>query len=177
MKREADVSVERLEESMRADGHSKKSAVSGIVSGMIMIEDSLAWEPWLATDDTPCLELPLFSIRFSPNATSVVIPFGKEKLRLWVPESAIDDTSLKELPGEATLKGMQLEMSNLSDMGCGDVYLATEFEQSGLSKTCRIIPSRWVTADKGSGVVRAGIVLKDVAKVSDSGYFKPNAFV
>ena len=87
LKREADVSVERLEESMRADGHSKKSAVSGIVSGMIMIEDSLAWEsiallPWLATDDTPCLELPLFSIRFSPNATSVVIPFGKEKLRL-----------------------------------------------------------------------------------------------
>ena len=167
MKREADVSVERLEESMRSDGHSKKSAVSGIVSGMIMIKDSLAWEsiallPWLATDDTPSLELPLFSIRFSPNATSVVIPFGKEKLRLWVPESAIDDTSLKELPGEATLKGMQLEMSNLSDKGCGDVY------SSGLSKTCRIIPSRWVTADKGSGVVRARIVLKDVAKGSDS---------
>ena len=129
LKREADVSVERLEESMRRDGHSKKSAVSGIVSGMIMIEDSLAWEsiallPWPATDDTPCLKLPLFSIRFSPNATSVVIPFGKEKLRLWVPESAIDDTSLKELPGEATPKGMQLEMSNLSDMGCGDVYSA-----------------------------------------------------
>ena len=54
------------------------------------------------------------------------------------------------------------------DMGCGDVYPATEFEQSGLSKTCRIIPSRWVTADKGSGVVRARIVLKDVAKGSDS---------
>ena len=31
LKREADVSVERLEESMRADGHSKKSAVSGIL--------------------------------------------------------------------------------------------------------------------------------------------------
>ncbi len=94
-KRKADVSVERLEESMRRDGHSKKSAVSGIVSGMITIEDCLAWEsiallPWLATDDTPCMELPLFAIRFSANATSVVIPFGKEKLRLWVPESAID---------------------------------------------------------------------------------------
>ena len=63
---------------------------------------------------------------------------------------------------------MQLEMSNLSDMGCGDVYSATEFERSGLSQTCRIIPSRWVTADKGSGVVRARIVLKDVAKGSDS---------
>ena len=37
-----------------------------------------------------------------------------------------------------------------------------------MSKTCRIIPSRWVTADKGSGVVRARIVLKDVAKGSDS---------
>ena len=63
LKREADVSVERLEESMRRDGHSKKSAVSGIVSGMIMIEDSLAWGsiallPWLATDDTPCLCFP-----------------------------------------------------------------------------------------------------------------------
>ncbi len=76
LKRESDVPVEEFEESMRRDVHSKKSAVSGIVSGMIMIDDSLAWEsiallPWLATDDTPCLELPLFSIRFSPNATSV----------------------------------------------------------------------------------------------------------
>ncbi len=59
-------------------------------------------------------------------------------------------------------------MSNLSEMGCGDVYSASDFEQSGLSKTCRIIPSRWVTADKGAGVVRARIVLKDVAKGSDS---------
>ncbi len=49
-------------------------------------------------------------------------------------------------------------MSSLSDMGCGDVYSATEFEQSGLSKTCRIIPSRWVTADKGSGVVAVRLV-------------------
>ena len=64
-----------------------------------------------------------------------------------------------------TLKGMQLEMSNLSDR---DVYSATEFELSGLSKTCRIIPSRWVTADKGSGVVRARIILQDVARGSDS---------
>ena len=104
-----------------------------------------------------------------------MIPFCKEKLRLWVPGSAIDDASLKELPGEATLKGMQFEMSNLSDMCCGDVYSATDFEQSGLSKTCRIIPSRWVTA------VRARIVLKDVARGSDSargaGDFQPNAFV
>ena len=99
-----------------------------------------------------------------------MIPFGEEKLRLCVPESAIDDTSLKELPGEATLKRMQLEISNLSDMGCGDVYSATDFEQSGLSKTCEIITTPWVTADKGSGVVRARIriVLKDVARGSDS---------
>ena len=79
LKRESDAPVQELEESMCREGHSKKSAVSGIVSGMVMIDDSLAWEsiallPWFATDDTPCLELPLFSIRFSPNATSVVIP-------------------------------------------------------------------------------------------------------
>ena len=95
LKRAADVPVDELEESMRRDGRSKKLVVAGIVSGMVMMDDPLAWEsvallPWLATDDTPFVELPLFSIRFSRNARSVVIPFGKEKLRLWVPESVID---------------------------------------------------------------------------------------
>ena len=50
--------------------------------------------------------------------------------------------------------GMLIQLLNLSSQ----VY----------QRLCKIVPSRWVTADKGSGVVRAGIVWKDVARGSDS---------
>ena len=64
------------------------------------------WNWTKATDsDEPVRDLPLFSIKFATNATSVVVPFGNFHIRIWEPESSVDDTTLKELSGESALLG------------------------------------------------------------------------
>eukprot|EP00435_Cladocopium_sp_Y103_P013173 s4145_g3.t1 len=124
---------------------------------------------FMATDsDEPVRDLPLFSIRFATNATSVVVPFGNHHVRIWEPESAIDDTTLKELSGKGTLLGMKKEIQNLSDLGTGELYNLQELEAKGWDKSCRIIPTRWVATDKGGGITRCRIVVKGIAKNQDS---------
>jgi len=122
-----------------------------------------------ATDsDEPVMNLPLFSIKFATNATSLVVPFGNLHIRLWEPESSVDDTTLKELSRESALLGMRKEIQNLSDLGTGDLYTQEELQSKGLDKSCRIISTRWVTTDKGGGVTRARIAIKDVARNQDT---------
>ena len=70
---------------------------------------------FLAESVAPVRDLPLFSVQFASNATSVIVPFGKDKIRIWEPSSAVDDTTLKELRGESALLGMKKEVQNLSD--------------------------------------------------------------
>ena len=124
---------------------------------------------FLATEsDAPVRDLPLFSVQFASKATSVIVPFGKDKIRIWEPSSAVDDTTLKELAGESTLLGMKKEVQNLSDLETGDLYTHEQLQQKGLLETCRVIPTRWVTTDKGGGITRCRIVIKDVAKNSES---------
>ena len=53
-------------------------------------------------------------------------------------------------------------MQNLAELKMGDLYAWTELEAGGLTATCRVIPCRCVTVDKGAGVTRARIVLKDI---------------
>ena len=65
---------------------------------------------------------------FDNTATSVIIPFGDWKIRIWEPVSAIDDTTLQELPGDQTLQGMLKEMSNLNEKQTGDLYLFEDLE-------------------------------------------------
>ena len=43
-----------------------------------------------------------------------------------------------------------------------------ELESKGLDKSCCIIPTRWVTTDKGGGVTRARVVIRDVARNQDT---------
>ena len=62
----------------------------------------------------PLLSCLIDSVQFDNRATSVIIPFGDWKIRIWEPVSAIDDTTLQELPGDQTLQGMLKEMSNLN---------------------------------------------------------------
>ena len=112
--------------------------------------------------------LPLFSIKFATNATRVLGPFGNLHIRIWEPESSVDDTTLKGLSGESILLGMKKEIQNLSDLGTGDLYTFEELQSKGLDKSCRIIPTRWVTTDKGGGFTRTRIVIKDVARNQDT---------
>lgn len=74
--------------------------------------------------------------------------FGKHSIRVWKP------TALKELTGESTFLGMKKEVQNLSDLKTGDLYTWAELETSGLLDSCRVIPCRWVTVDKGGGITR-----------------------
>ena len=124
---------------------------------------------FLATEsDAPVRDLPLFSVQFASNAASVIVPFGKDKIRIWEPSSAVDDTILKELSGESALLGMKKEVQNLSDLETGDLT-HEQLQQKGLLETCRLIPTRWVTTDKKEGgIARCRIVIKDVAKNSES---------
>ena len=180
VKRFSDTPITQLETEIGGSSHEKRK-VSGLVSGLIEclpVDDesvslhNLAVLSFLMTEsERPCMVLPVSSIRFDDNATSVVASFGDKKIRIWKPVAAVDDASLKELCGEAALQGMvKAEMKNLEVMEAGT---QSEYEASGLGGTCRTIPSRWVTADKGKDdlgnpVVRSRIVLKDISKGSDS---------
>ena len=182
IKRFSDTPITQLESEIGGSSHEKRK-VSGLVSGLIEclpVDDeslslqNLAVLSFLMTEsERPCMVLPVSSIRFDDNATSVVASFGDKKIRIWRPVAAVDDASLKELCGEAALQGMVKEMKNLELMEAGDLYTQSEYEASGLGGTCRTIPSRWVCADKGKDdlgnpVVRSRIVLKDISKGSDS---------
>ena len=182
IKRFSDTPITQLESEIGGSSHEKRK-VSGLVSGLIEclpVDDeslslqNLAVLSFLMTEsERPCMVLPVSSIRFDDNATSVVANFGDKKIRIWRPVAAVDDASLKELCGEAALQGMVKEMKNLELMEAGDLYTQSEYEASGLGGTCRTIPSRWVCADKGKDdlgnpIVRSRIVLKDISKGSDS---------
>ena len=182
IKRFSDTPITQLETEIGGSSHERRK-VSGLVSGLIEclpVDDeslslhNLAVLSFLMTEsERPCMVLPVSSIRFDDNATSVVASFGDKKIRIWKPVAAVDDASLKELCGEAALQGMVKDMKNLELMEAGDLYTQSEYEASGLGGTCRTIPSRWVTADKGKDdlgnpVVRSRIVLKDISKGSDS---------
>ena len=122
-----------------------------------------------ATDsDEPVRDLPLFSIKFATTATSVAVPFGNLHIRIWEPESSVDAT-LKELSGESTLLGMRKEIQNLSDLGTGDLYTSEELQSKGLDKGLPHYPNKMGHhRQRGWGVTRARIVIKDVARNQDT---------
>ena len=131
LKRFSDTPITQLESEIGGSSHEKRK-VSGLVSGLIEclpVDDeslslqNLAVLSFLMTEsERPCMVLPVSSIRFDDNATSVVANFGDKKIRIWRPVAAVDDASLKELCGEAALQGMVKEMKNLELMEAGDLY-------------------------------------------------------
>ena len=61
------------------------------------------------SDDLIC-HLPLASLKFAKNSSSSVVSFGDKRIRIWCPSEPIDDSTLKELPGNLTLDGMKLKL-------------------------------------------------------------------
>ena len=118
IKRFSDTPITQLETEIGGSSHERRK-VSGLVSGLIEclpVDDeslslhNLAVLSFLMTEsERPCMVLPVSSIRFDNNATSVVASFGDKKIRIWKPVAAVDDASLKELCGEAALQGMVKE--------------------------------------------------------------------
>ena len=179
LKREPDVELAELDREVRDDNKriDVKPDIAGLVSGLTC-DSSLSETPindlhevyalaFLTTDsDDLICHLPLASLKFDKNASSSVVSFGDKRIRIWCPSGSIDDSTLEELPGDLTLDGMKTEIGNLDCMQCGD--LMTESEIGDLRKQCRVIPSRWVTTRKNATLVRARIVLKDIAKGAES---------
>ena len=119
----------------------------------------------------PLLSGILDSVQFDARATSVVVPFGDWEIRIWEPKSAVDDSTLGPLPGNETLEGMKKEVEHLNSNNAGDLYTAEGIEKlkkDNPNVSFRIITCRWVTTRKSPGVVRARIVVKDVAGKSSA---------
>ena len=177
LKRSSEVPVEELEREM-------KLGQEGVASCMVSFHNcetgndihmplsSFVEQAFQVTSHVPLLSGLLDSVQFAPNATSVVMPFGKRShLRLWKPKSAIDDSTLGELSGDQVMEGMVKEVNNLSQMETGDLLTVDELRnlEKRFPGTLRVIPSRWVTTQKTPSTVRARIVIKDIAgKNSDS---------
>ena len=177
LKRSSEVPVEELEREM-------KLGQEGVASCMVSFHNcetgndvhmplsSFVEQAFQVTSHVPLLSGLLDSVQFAPNATSVVMPFGKRShLRIWKPKSAIDDSTLGELSGDQVMEGMVKEVNNLSQMETGDLLTVDELRnlEKRFPGTLRVIPSRWVTTQKTPSTVRTRIVIKDIAgKNSDS---------
>ena len=170
-KRSSEVPVEELEREMQRERGGVASCMVSIHNcetgnDVYMPLESFVAQAFQVSDHVPLLSGLVDSVQFAPNATSVVVPFGKRShLRIWQPKSAIDDSTLGELPGDQVMEGMVKEVDNLSNMGTGDLLTAAELQQleKRFPGTLRVIPSRWVTTRKTPTTVRAGIVIKDIA--------------
>ena len=168
VKRSSEVPVEKLEEEMRQGVNACVVQVHNCETGndIYMPLSSFVEQAFQVTQHVPLLSGLLDSVQFAPNATSVVVPFGKRShLRVWRPRSAVDDSTLSELPGDEVMEGMLKEVNNLSHMETGDLLTASELQalEKKFPGTLRVIPSRWVTTQKTPTTVRARIVIKDVA--------------
>ena len=170
-KRSSEVPVEELEREMQRERDGVAScmvSVHNCESGndVYMPLESFVAQAFQVSDHVPLLSGLIDSVQFAPNATSVVVPFGKRShLRVWQPKSAIDDSTLGELPGDQVMEGMVKEVNNLSNMGTGDLLTVSELQEleKRFPGTLRVIPSRWVTTRKTPTTVRARIVIKDIA--------------
>ena len=176
-KRSSEVPVEELEREMQRERGGVASCMVSIHNcetgnDVYMPLESFVSQAFQVSDHVPLLSGLVDSVQFAPNATSVVIPFGKRShLRIWQPKSAIDDSTLGELPGDQVMEGMVKEVNNLSDMGTGDLLTVSELQEleKTFPGTLRVIPSRWVTTRKTPTTLRARIVIKDIAgKKSES---------
>ena len=170
-KRSSEVPVEELEREMKLDQEGVASCVVSSHScetgnDIHMPLASFVEQAFQVTSHVPLLSALQDSVRLAPNATSVVLPFGKmSHLRLWKAESAIDDSILGELSGDQVMEGMIKEVNSLSHMETGDLLTAPELQnlEKRFPGTLRVIPSHWVTTQKTPTTVRARIVIKDIA--------------
>ena len=181
LKRTAETATEDLEKEINQDmqkvGDSKAPkgssgpSASCVDDGCVPLS-ALVSSAFVLSEYVPLLNGLLDSVRFDPNATSVVVPFGSLRLRIWHPVSAVDDSTMLDLPGDQTFRGMIKEVENLNLMKTGDLLTAEGVEELKIKHPqveFRVIGCRWVTVRKTPDTVRARIVVKDIAgKASQS---------
>ena len=128
----------------------------------------------------PCLveESSAASIMFGSNPQSEVIDFCGVKAKVWVPNEAVDDSTMGSLPVDKTLDGMKTEIRNLTRCKAGIPRKYEEAQTFCAKHNTQVLTSRWVTTHKiidGQDGVRSRIVVKDFAstKAKSSGVSSP----
>ena len=94
------------------------------------------------------------------------ISFCGKTLKVWEPDSAVDDSTLQRLDGGDTFEGMLTEMANLDRVYAGKPLKHDQAVEEANKFGVKIICCRWVTnakVIKDKWGVRARIVVKDVA--------------
>ena len=106
------------------------------------------------------------SLVYQGKQSSKVISFCGKSLKVWEPDSAVDDSTLQQLDGGDTFEGMLTEMANLDRVYAGEPLKHDEAIERANAYGIKIICCRWVTNSKvfkDRLGVRARIVVKDVA--------------
>ena len=68
---------------------------------------------------------------------------GGSAILLWKPQSAVDDSTMEELPGGRAFEGMREEVSNLEKCKTGEIIAHQELEHlKGKRDHVRVIQSR-----------------------------------
>ena len=176
MKREAEQSVQDLENEMAAERASGTQIPMTL--DLFVMDDAchalgpVAWSleqgPENARATAPELfDAELNSIKFAQGKdhTCVKVKLGGSEVLLWKPDEVIDDSSLMQLDVDLGFEGMKEEIGNLEKCGAGKVIGQAEVD--ALKKKhplMRVIPSRWVSAYKSETRVRVRIVAKDLNK-------------
>ena len=115
----------------------------------------------------PMSDLLVDSVQFGAESDFEVVIFGNQKIKIWNPISAVDDSDMSELPGDQTLQRILKEVGNLRDMEAGDLQTldgVEKLKRDNSEVNFQTIGCRWVTTRKTVDTVRSQIVPKDVAE-------------
>ena len=119
------------------------------------------------------------AIQFRPDTRheSVTVKLGGGKVKVWKPDTIIDDQTLESLDVNLGFAGMQEEVNNLEACHTGDLLSEAEAKAvQKVNKSARVIGARWVCAFKSAVRVRCRIVAKDLARGTSArkmGYSSP----
>ena len=97
MKRGSDVPLEDLEEIRKEtdrDRQNKTHVLSSMVSAAFGV-----------TDYVPLSDLLVDSVQFGTESDFAVMTFGSQKIKIWKPSSAVDDSDVSELLGIKLMMG------------------------------------------------------------------------
>ena len=177
MKRESHVPLEDLEEEIRKETDMDRQKMSHVLSSMVSAAFGV-------TDYVPLSDMLVDSVQFGAESDFAVMTFGNQKIKIWKPSSAVDDSDMSELPRDQTHDGMIKEVGNLRDMEAEDLMTlegVEKLKRENPEVNVGTIGCRWVTTRKTVDTVRSRIVLKDVAEKNmpsarSLGISSPNVF-
>ena len=115
MKRESEVPLVELQEEIRKETETDNLKRSKVLSSMVSAAFGIS-------EYVPISDMLADSVQFGAESDFEVMTFGNQKIKIWKPISAVDDSDMSELPGDQTLQGMVKEVGNLRDMeAAGDL--------------------------------------------------------